>query len=220
MKGHPFLEKYLAKYDQWLAEGGITHASRVIPVGRALARTPRALSPSLALESLRSSQVYALADCVCRTTLRHCDRPVETCFFLDEVAEKLLAKGKARRVGLDEAENVLARCEEAGLVHMTLYQPVQRPLALCNCCPCCCHDLQLVKYYGRADLVAPSGWLPATDEEACTGCGQCVEVCAFEARALVEGGLVFDAQRCRGCGLCLVACPAGAISEGAPAQSG
>jgi len=50
--------------------------------------------------------------------------------------------------------------------------------------------------------------LAAVDEDACTRCGRCEEVCRFAA---VRGHQV-DARRCEGCGVCALVCPAGAIT--------
>ncbi len=49
------------------------------------------------------------------------------------------------------------------------------------------------------------------DESLCTGCGECVEVCAYGA-VRVEGGISrFDLERCVGCAECIAVCPQGAL---------
>ncbi|GAG80282.1 unnamed protein product, partial [marine sediment metagenome] len=40
------------------------------------------------------------------------------------------------------------------------------------------------------------------NEEACIGCGKCVEVCVFGGRELVDGKAKIDQDRCLGCGRC------------------
>jgi dihydroorotate dehydrogenase (fumarate) len=48
--------------------------------------------------------------------------------------------------------------------------------------------------------------------ELCPGCGRCVTVCAYNARALRErDGMVVDEALCRSCGLCVTVCPTGAL---------
>ncbi len=54
------------------------------------------------------------------------------------------------------------------------------------------------------------------NEELCRGCGQCAEICQFNAPGLVQlGSSVFVARineaLCKGCGTCAVWCPTGAI---------
>ncbi len=53
------------------------------------------------------------------------------------------------------------------------------------------------------------------DEAACTGCGDCVEVCPAGAIALVNGRARIDGAACAECGSCADACPPGAIAMAA-----
>ncbi|HER45785.1 MAG TPA: CoB--CoM heterodisulfide reductase iron-sulfur subunit A family protein [Thermoplasmatales archaeon] len=50
------------------------------------------------------------------------------------------------------------------------------------------------------------------DEDACTGCGICVEVCPYEARTLNERKRIAEVNDalCAGCGACIAACPSNA----------
>ena len=50
------------------------------------------------------------------------------------------------------------------------------------------------------------------DEEACTGCGICVEVCPYEARTINERKRIAEVNEalCAGCGGCIAACPSNA----------
>ena len=54
--------------------------------------------------------------------------------------------------------------------------------------------------------------IAAVDEEICTGCGICVEVCAYEARKLHEIKKIAEVNEalCVGCGACISACPSNA----------
>lgn len=60
--------------------------------------------------------------------------------------------------------------------------------------------------------------VPEVDSSRCTGCGQCAEVCAYHAIAVIPGTdkslrpLVFP-HLCHACGACSLLCPAGAIHE-------
>jgi MinD superfamily P-loop ATPase len=55
---------------------------------------------------------------------------------------------------------------------------------------------------------------PVVDEQKCTACGDCAQICQYNAIALLgETVLVFE-NICHGCGGCMMVCPVAAISEG------
>ncbi len=49
------------------------------------------------------------------------------------------------------------------------------------------------------------------DAATCTGCGRCVTVCSYAARALNDKSMRVDRNACRNCGVCLSVCPTGAL---------
>ncbi len=51
------------------------------------------------------------------------------------------------------------------------------------------------------------------NEEACTGCAACVEVCPVEAIKMENDKAVIDKDACIDCGACDPECPTGAITE-------
>jgi Fe-S-cluster-containing hydrogenase component 2 len=50
------------------------------------------------------------------------------------------------------------------------------------------------------------------NEELCTGCGACVEVCPVEAISLSNGKAQIEGDKCVDCGVCVGECPTDAIS--------
>jgi MinD superfamily P-loop ATPase len=55
--------------------------------------------------------------------------------------------------------------------------------------------------------------VPAVDEEKCTYCRRCAQVCAYKAIAVVKKKVLVFPQLCHGCGACSYLCPDHAISE-------
>jgi len=61
--------------------------------------------------------------------------------------------------------------------------------------------------------VAVTEPVPAVvDDELCTACGKCREVCVYEAVSINEKSRI-DSKACIGCGLCVSVCPVGAIQQ-------
>ncbi len=60
--------------------------------------------------------------------------------------------------------------------------------------------------------VVTDGVVAVVSEEVCSGCGQCVALCGFEAITLDEerGVAVVNRSLCKGCGACSAACTSGA----------
>ena len=55
--------------------------------------------------------------------------------------------------------------------------------------------------------------IPEVDEQLCTYCGRCAEVCQFHAIAVIGTKTLVFPELCHGCGSCTLVCPEGAISE-------
>ena len=55
--------------------------------------------------------------------------------------------------------------------------------------------------------------VPKVDEEKCTYCGECAEVCAYNAIAVTKNRVLIFPELCHGCGACSYLCPEAAIAE-------
>lgn len=55
--------------------------------------------------------------------------------------------------------------------------------------------------------------VPEIDEERCTYCGKCAEVCAYNAIAVIQGNVLVFPELCHGCGACSYLCREDAINE-------
>lgn len=75
----------------------------------------------------------------------------------------------------------------------------------------------------NAHLFLPIEWedkktvttvVPVVDEDKCTYCGQCGDVCQFKAIAPLESTVLTFPELCHSCGGCFIVCPEEAINEG------
>ncbi|MBI4721575.1 MAG: ATP-binding protein [Candidatus Stahlbacteria bacterium] len=55
--------------------------------------------------------------------------------------------------------------------------------------------------------------IPEVDEQKCTHCGKCSEVCQYNAIAVLKDKVLIFPELCNGCGGCSLLCPEGAITE-------
>ncbi|MDH5703025.1 MAG: 4Fe-4S binding protein [Aigarchaeota archaeon] len=210
LRDHDLTSRF-ERYDEYLKDKKIPTSSQVIPIEQAIEAKQWVIPTQKAVEILREAESFAFTDCGCRLAFRRCSKPIDTCLLIGKYADLNVEKGLARRISLEEAEQVLKKANEHGLVHLTIYTPGQGVFALCSCCECCCHDLQIMKKFGRPDFIAKSEYIAETNLDQCSHCGDCVDRCIFEARTMANGSLQYDPRKCFGCGLCVTTCPTGAI---------
>jgi MinD superfamily P-loop ATPase len=56
--------------------------------------------------------------------------------------------------------------------------------------------------------------VPQVDEDKCTYCGKCAEICQFKAIAVLNENVLIFEELCHSCGGCWEVCPEGAIIQG------
>ena len=172
----------------------------------------RVLPTEQVMEILSTANSVAVQNCECRTHYKRCNNPLETCFLLNKVGDRFVSKGIARYVSLSEAADILKKANVSGLIHLALYMPDHEIYALCSCCSCCCHELQIVKLTKRKDLIVHSEYIASTNLETCIHCGECVDRCIFDARIFHDEKMEYNPEACVGCGLCVTICPVNAIT--------
>jgi ferredoxin len=143
------------------------------------------------------------------------DAPTRNCFTFGKSARHTAARGFAEMISKSEARQIMRAAEEAGLVHKAFHpnSKVSRPeTSICNCCKDCCDTLNLWRD-GVFPLINSTYYLSVIDEEACIGCGICVDRCPTDAIQLNDDSKAErDENSCFGCGICARFCPEGAVS--------
>jgi NAD-dependent dihydropyrimidine dehydrogenase PreA subunit len=171
---------------------------------------------------IRAATHIVVQPCDCRRLGQNCERPVETCIWLDELALASLARGHGRRLTRDEAIDLVRWADRKGLMHTADGEWQKNGLhAICNCCACDCYPFRAGQILESKGVWPLSRYVAAYDRARCNRCGACVRRCHFEAfyhdgsTVVVEGKVRqevgYDADRCWGCGLCANTCPSGAI---------
>ncbi|GAB4311796.1 MAG: hypothetical protein Kow0069_12240 [Promethearchaeota archaeon] len=214
-----FLDRYLLpgifKRVMWLAKG--SWGAVVVPLGTNLDETVQVAPSEEILEIVKRCRVVAVGQCYCRRRNEDRRYPSETCvilgesYDLEEVERFHPLEGSSRQISVEELEDLLKKCDRAGLVHQLIFFPSPRFFyVICNCAPESCTALRNLIRHG-APSVVKSNFAERTNEELCTACGTCVERCPFGARSVQGGRLGVNSARCFGCGLCVPTCPAKAV---------
>jgi NAD-dependent dihydropyrimidine dehydrogenase PreA subunit len=173
-------------------------------------------------EMIEAAEHVVVQPCDCRRLGQNCERPVETCIWLDDGALEALERGYGRRLSQEEAIEVVRKADRAGLMHTADSEWRERGLhAICNCCACDCYPFRAAQELGSNGAWPKSRYVAVYDRERCNLCGACVRRCHFEAfyhdgtaRKVGEREkkeVLYVQERCWGCGLCANTCPSGAI---------
>ncbi len=206
-------EEYLPTY----ARSGIWEKGpqlRTIPVGKSI-QVKNVILPYEDIDEILAGHAkYAVANCICRQEKRligqDCGKPLETCLAFDGAADFFVQDGRGRYITQEEALTIVRRAEEAGLV----LQPGNERTAgaICMCCGCCCGVLRSLKMNPSPARMVTSPFYAVVDQQACSGCGTCLERCQMDAISIPNGLAEIDLERCIGCGLCVTTCTTGALS--------
>ncbi|OGO16930.1 MAG: hypothetical protein A2Z14_06070 [Chloroflexi bacterium RBG_16_48_8] len=175
---------------------------------------PREILPiDVISEMIKREDLIVVADCYCRSTKEllgeGCGHPLETCFYFNKLVKIKLESGYARQIDYEEAIRILRDCEEQGLVH-NVSNCDGAIETLCNCCTCSCAVMRAIQR-GQKNVGGPSRFVVALDEESCTYCGLCLDVCNVDNIAIADGKLVIDFANCIGSGQCVSHCPEGSL---------
>jgi electron transport complex protein RnfB len=174
------------------------------------------------------TEFIAAGTCVCRhqgdLLDRPCDKPKDNlCMIFGASAQFAQRYGFVNLISKEEARQRIDEAEKAGLVHNYANSQDRYIDLLCNCCGCHCFILRAAKRSPLPSQFVIADWVIDIDEDACVGCGACIDRCWMEALKMDGALVVRDSNRCIGCGICRYVCPSDAMKlvprEAIPAKS-
>jgi Na+-translocating ferredoxin:NAD+ oxidoreductase subunit B len=187
---------------------------RVIPVGESIPNTMEVHPFESVTEIVDRMQSWGVIDCICRTQKaligNPCAHPIDVCMVFSEKPDAFTSGGPVKPLDRTGALDTLQRAAQAGLVHCVSNNQ-QDLWYICSCCTCSCGILRGMAELGIANVVARSAFVNQVDEDLCAGCGECVDVCQFNALSL-NGSVSVCEVRCVGCGVCVPVCPQAALA--------
>jgi ferredoxin len=195
-------------------------------LGRVFVNEP-ALSNENALHVLdyeRASEIINTAShigvglCYCRHKMEHmgrdCNAPKDICMTFNTTAASLTKHGHARQIDAVECMDLLQQAYDHNLVQFG--ENVREEVNfICNCCGCCCEAMIAARRFAIYNPIHTTNFIPTINDQLCSGCGKCVNVCPVEAMTLVSANdahqpnrkkALLNEERCLGCGLCVRNC--------------
>ena len=195
VKAHPQIGKAFEEYTR-LRISGIapnlpmgTGMMRVIPIDTAISADTQSVPYEHLSYYLDKYDTFSVSDCSCRKSRRilgqgcgHLEH--EMCIQMGTGAEYYIRTGRARQITRQEAEEILRKAEENGLMHqIPNIEGLGESAAICNCCSCSCFAMRVATMFRSPDAIR-SNYVSQVDKEKCVACGQCVENCPTNALRL------------------------------------
>ncbi len=193
--------------------------ARNIPVERTVDGQSRVLDADLMSEMIERHDSFAVLNvCQCRQSHRfvghECRRssPEDGCLIFGHFADSAVADGNGRAVSKEEMRRIVADRQEKNLIFLTGNVSPASPNAICTCCDCCCHFIEMIQHQDGRMALAPPHFIARLDEGLCTQCGLCASACNVRAHTFEDKTHGYRAELCIGCGLCVEPCKPGAIA--------
>ena len=136
-----------------------TGMMRVIPIETAISADTQSVPYERLSYYLDKYDTFSVSDCSCRKSRRvlgqgcgHLEH--EMCIQMGTGAEYYIRTGRARQITRQEAEEILRKAEENGLMHqIPNIEGLGESAAICNCCACSCFGLRVGLLYGARDVI-------------------------------------------------------------------
>ena len=162
---------------------------------------------------IRSHDLVYVSPCYCRGPAKegkeawdYCGHAVETCMDFSEPKDEG-DQVPFRVVEQAEALEIFDGWKKQG----GFFRFMAGEGSICCCCACGCGWFRDKEGNRIKDSCGTSAFEEQTDLETCSLCGECVDICAYDARSIEGASLVVDRAACYGCSACEYGCPEGAV---------
>lgn len=202
-----------------------------IPINESLGNFENEILPTKVFENFfdKASNIVLLNDCPCRVyeECKDHDHSIGCMHLGDDTLKILVTPDRGRIISKEEAMETLEHAVEDGLIPLLGRQRGEARgfdvpdtghfMSMCFCCTCCCINAKVATHGSIGNMLNRTfhrmeGVTVEIDEEACTGCEDCLDVCVFNGLKMIDSLAVINQDRCLGCGRCESACPPEAIS--------
>lgn len=221
-----FLELPLLKATYFVSKSNSTTSTKPFTkhlVERTIARFMSKLDTGVPMPIERVVEIIsfqtgpiAIGPCRCRIAHKSCAHPLQTDIVVRNgvYAFKKAFSKDYKEISKDEAIKVVQDCANLKMFHMVfLHFPHHgfEEYVICNCCTDGCVPYLANRYFGQEGFSLIKGEYEAyVRRDLCKLCGECTEVCPWNARIIENQKLIVNVWSCFGCGLCRQVCLVGA----------
>ena len=203
-----FEDYYQESLYKMMTTGPSVH--RVIPIEKNIPVNIEVMPYEKASTYVESSKAWGVLNCICRLQKRligeGCHHSVENCLVFSSKENQFKKSDYIRAIDKQEAYKILEQAHEEGLVHSTS-NTQDEVTYICNCCTCSCGVMRSIAEHDNLNALAASDFEISIDSDSCSGCGDCIEPCQFDALSLIDDCCQIGVSRCFGCGICISHCP-------------
>jgi len=187
-----------------------TQQLRVVPVAKSVNTELNIMDYEQVENIIKSQSRILVAPCICRKEHammdKGCDKISEACLVFGGGAYIYESRGIGRVISQQEALDIVKEGVKQGLVP----QPsnAKKPMNICLCCSCCCQILKNINDFEAPAKIVSSNFQANVDQDECTGCFACRQICPMNAidEDEAENVALVNLDRCIGCGLCVTVC--------------